>query len=110
MLDLVTDELVIEGDEKFAEAADQLFAALAKKRATILGDKLLTTDFSLGNAGEKFENELSLWTRAGNVRRLWAKDKSLWTGADEDRWLGWLDISARELSEVSALDAFARDV
>jgi transaldolase/glucose-6-phosphate isomerase len=28
---------------------------------------------------------------AALVQRLWERDASLWTGADEDRWLGWLD-------------------
>jgi transaldolase/glucose-6-phosphate isomerase len=109
-LDRITDELVSEGVEKFAEAADQLFAALAAKRAKILDDRLLRTDFALGDAGGKADNEVSRWTKAGNIRRLWARDKSLWTGADEDRWLGWLDISRRELSDIETLEAFARDV
>ena len=26
----------------------------------------------------------------GKMRRLWAKDASLWTGEDESSWLGWL--------------------
>ena len=26
------------------------------------------------------------------VERIWAYDASVWTGADEDRWLGWLDV------------------
>jgi transaldolase/glucose-6-phosphate isomerase len=26
------------------------------------------------------------------TRRLWAKDATLWTGADEAKWLGWLDV------------------
>jgi transaldolase/glucose-6-phosphate isomerase len=110
LLDKITDELVTEGVEKFAEAADQLFAALATKRARILGDRLLRTDFALGEAGSKVDNEIAAWTKAGNIRRLWAKDKSLWTGKDEDRWLGWLDISKRELSDVATLDRFGRDV
>ncbi len=109
-LDRITDELVIEGVEKFAEAADQLYAALAGKRAKILGKKLLAADFVLGDAGTKVDDEISAWTKAGNVRRLWAKDKSLWSGADEDRWLGWLDISQRELTDAGALESFARDV
>ena len=29
------------------------------------------------------------------VERLWARDASLWTGADEARWLGWLDEPSR---------------
>ncbi len=48
------------------------------------------------------------WTARGNVRRLWARDKTLWTGADEDRWLGWLDIAARERADVAALEPLAR--
>jgi transaldolase/glucose-6-phosphate isomerase len=27
------------------------------------------------------------------MRRLWARDAALWTGADEARWLGWLDAA-----------------
>jgi len=109
-LDRITDELVTEGVEKFAEAADQLYTALAQKRAKILGKKLLAANFALADAAAKVDNQISVWTKAGNVRRLWARDKSLWTGADEDRWLGWLDISQRELADVGTLEAFARDV
>jgi transaldolase/glucose-6-phosphate isomerase len=109
-LDQITDELVTEGVEKFAEAADQLFAALADKRAKMLGDALLSTAFALGDAGAKVENEMTAWTNAGKIRRLWARDKSLWTGADEDRWLGWLDIATRESADVAELETFARDV
>ena len=29
------------------------------------------------------------------VERIWARDPSLWTGADENRWLGWLDEPSR---------------
>ena len=25
------------------------------------------------------------------VERIWARDPTLWTGADEGKWLGWLD-------------------
>ncbi len=30
------------------------------------------------------------WDRDGGTRRIWEKDATLWTGADEARWLGWL--------------------
>jgi len=109
-LDRITDELVTEGVEKFAEAADQLFAALAQKRGKMLGERLLSAEFALGDAGAKIDNEIAVWTKAGRIRRVWAKDKSVWTGADEDRWLGWLDISSRELNDVTTLEDFARDV
>src|SRR5256886_15708519 len=35
---------------------------------------------------------LEEWTAGGKVRRLWARDATLWTGADEADWLGWLGI------------------
>ena len=53
---------------------------------------------------------LDAW-RADTVRRLWQGDASLWTGADEARWLGWLDAprSQREtLPALNALGAAAR--
>ncbi len=31
------------------------------------------------------------WELAGATRRLWEADSSLWTGADEGNWLGWLE-------------------
>ena len=34
------------------------------------------------------------WGRGGKLRRLLARDASLWTGSDEARWLGWLDAPA----------------
>ncbi|MGH7424889.1 MAG: hypothetical protein ACREJP_01815, partial [Candidatus Methylomirabilales bacterium] len=33
------------------------------------------------------------WRINGKVRRLWARDASLWTGTDEGKWLGWLSIT-----------------
>ena len=109
-LDRITDELVTEGVEKFAEAADALYEALAAKRVAMLGGKLLRSVSFLGIYQEAVDKELARWTQEGNIRRLWARDKSLWTGADEDRWLGWLDIAARENANRAALDELAREV
>ena len=41
------------------------------------------------------------------VERIWAHDASVWTGGDEDRWLGWLDVVARIRPHVDELNAFA---
>ena len=38
-----------------------------------------------------------IWRRRGDVRRLWNRDPSLWTGGNEAQWLGWLDIVEQEL-------------
>ena len=44
------------------------------------------------------------------MRRLWRRDATLWTGADEAKWLGWLDIAAEELEDIGRLQEFASDV
>ena len=41
------------------------------------------------------------------VRRIWAYDASVWTGAGEDQWLGWLDVVERMRPHVAELTAFA---
>jgi glucose-6-phosphate isomerase len=46
----------------------------------------------------------------GKIARLWARDASLWTGEDEAKWLGWLDIVERQQKEIPAYRALADDV
>ena len=41
------------------------------------------------------------------VERIWAYDASVWTGRDEDRWLGWLDVVDRMRPHVEELNGFA---
>ena len=50
------------------------------------------------------------WKKNGKVKRLWQKDAALWTGADEDKWLGWLDITEQQLENIDALKDIAADV
>jgi transaldolase/glucose-6-phosphate isomerase len=38
------------------------------------------------------------WSQSGKVRRLWARDVTLWTGADEASWLGWLGVTRDQLA------------
>ncbi|HEX4159296.1 MAG TPA: bifunctional transaldolase/phosoglucose isomerase [Rhizomicrobium sp.] len=109
-LEQITNQLVTEGVELFAKAADQLYGALAAKRAKILGAKLLRLESTLGSAQSAVDNEVAQWATKGNIRRLWGRDKTLWTNADEDRWLGWLDITARERADTAQLDELARQV
>ena len=50
------------------------------------------------------------WKKNGKVKRLWQKDATLWTGADEDKWLGWLDITEEQLENIDALKDIAADI
>lgn len=50
------------------------------------------------------------WKSNGKLARLWAKDASLWTGEDEGKWLGWLDIVERQQADIDTLTALRDDV
>jgi hypothetical protein len=40
---------------------------------------------------------------SGKIRRLWQRDNSVWTGTDEDQWLGWLNsVSAEGAKQCGA--------
>jgi glucose-6-phosphate isomerase len=48
--------------------------------------------------------------RAELIDRIWERDATLWTGADEAKWLGWLDEPRRMGERVAELEAFADSV
>jgi transaldolase / glucose-6-phosphate isomerase len=56
------------------------------------------------------ERTLDDWRTNGKIARLWSKDASLWTGADESKWLGWLDIVEAQLNAAEKFVQFAEDV
>ncbi len=108
----VTDELVADGVQQFSDAFDKLFAAIARCRRTLIEGDRCGLQIALGFPEMKtaYENELETWRKNGLIRRLWAGDKSLWTGTDEDKWLGWLHVIEHELGDVDLLQGFAEDV
>jgi transaldolase / glucose-6-phosphate isomerase len=110
-IDEVTAKLTQEGVQLFADAFDKLLGALARKRAKILGDKLDGQTVTLPAAIEKaVAGSLEEWRAAGNVRRLWAGDASLWTGSDEGQWVGWLDIIEAQCKRLDQLKNIAADI
>ncbi len=44
------------------------------------------------------------------VERIWGRDATLWTGADEAKWLGWLDEPWRMREDVDLLLQFAESL
>ena len=108
-LDAVTDKLVEDGVRLFAEAADKLFGAVAQKRSTILDGKIGTQTLALGDAlTKKVDAAAEEWRSHGNIAKLWRRDKALWTGSDEDRWLGWLDAVPSD--QIKSYQAFAEEI
>ncbi len=108
-LDAITSELVKDGVKQFADAADKLYGAVAHKRAAVLGGNIDRQKLALGAGIEKaVEKSAEEWRASAKVRRLWRKDKSVWTGDDENKWLGWL-TSAHD-ADVADYEDFAQRV
>ncbi len=62
------------------------------------------------NFEDAIQHELGRWDAHGIVRRLWRRDKSVWTGADEDSWLGWLDSVEEARTRIRDYEDFANGV
>ena len=50
------------------------------------------------------------WKTGGKMQRLWQRDATLWTGDDEAKWLGWLDITEDEIAHPIQLRGLAKEV
>ncbi|HRO00322.1 MAG TPA: bifunctional transaldolase/phosoglucose isomerase [Nitrobacter sp.] len=110
-LDAITRDLVTEGVRLFEDAADKLLGAVARKREKILGSAVDRQTLSLDPSIVKsVETKADDWRAAGTVRKLWQKDKSVWTDADEDKWLGWLTSPAAEFDRAADYADYARRV
>ena len=108
-LDAITAELVKDGVKLFADAADKLYGAVAHKRAAVLGGAIDAQKLALGAGFEKaIEKSAEEWRASAKIRRIWHKDKSVWTGDDEDKWLGWLNSAAK--ADVADYEDYAQRV
>jgi transaldolase/glucose-6-phosphate isomerase len=106
----VTAALVVEGVEKFEDAADALLGAIARTRSAILGDRINGLEASLPEPLRgAVEDRLDKLRAERWSRRLWAGDATLWTGGDEGRWLGWLAAGRGAAVDFEALKAFAAE-
>jgi transaldolase/glucose-6-phosphate isomerase len=108
----VTKELVENGVQQFADSFDKLFGAIARQRRAFSDGDHPRLEIVPGSPEMKAacDAEREVWRAGGRIRRLWAGDASLWSGADERKWLGWLDIVDQELTDIDRLSAFAEKV
>jgi transaldolase/glucose-6-phosphate isomerase len=111
-LEEVTQALVDDGVQQFADAADKLYGAVAMKRATVLGGKAPLQTIQLGDKAldDAVAAASERWRAKGLVRKLWSGDKSVWTSGDEDHWVGWLSLVDRAFEQLDTLNAFQAEV
>jgi transaldolase/glucose-6-phosphate isomerase len=106
----VTDHLLRDGVRLFADAFDQLLNALDRQCKIGVQGRPDRQTYSLPEAFPQAVKSLSEeWRVRGNVRRLWSRDASLWTGADEGNWLGWLGITEDQLAHKHHLESIAAE-
>jgi len=107
-LDAVTDQLLAEGLKLFSDAFVKLLATIESARAQASPpDKQRWLPTALEQSVDALCAE---WASEGKLARLWNKDASLWTGADEDRWLSWLEAPAVARGVCTELTAFAAEI
>ena len=107
----VTDDLVTQAVKLFAEPFDKLLNAVDAKCKFVSQAEVDAQTYTLPESiGAKLSEAIDDWKMAGKVRRLWARDASLWTGSDESNWLGWLGITEDQLAHKQHLEDVAKDV
>ncbi len=103
----VTDKLTDDGVKLFADAFDQLLAAVEKSSKSEITPQVnrqtSTLPKEMTTAVKKAADD---WRANGKVRRLWQCDASLWTGTDEAKWLGWLGVTENQIAQNDNLAGY----
>ena len=111
----VTETLLKDGARLFVESFDQLMGVISRKRSEVLGPKLNRQTHTLGTFEPAVQETLKDLQSQNFVRRLWAKDATLWHQDPEHQKiirnaLGWLDISKQQVPHIPRLNAFAEEI
>ncbi|HEX9868678.1 MAG TPA: bifunctional transaldolase/phosoglucose isomerase [Candidatus Tectomicrobia bacterium] len=105
-----TDYLLTDGVKKFSEAFDKLLGAVEKKRVTLLAGDLAKQTCTVDDAESAVQATLNAWREEGNIRRLWSGDPALWSGTDEQQWLGWLHVVEGQRDHAEHLTHTVNDI
>jgi transaldolase / glucose-6-phosphate isomerase len=107
----VTDTLLDEGLRQFVDAFAQLLSATGSRKNAESAAKINSISYTLPQKlATAVDTALADWVKNDKVRRLWRADASLWTGADENHWLGWLGVTDDQISHLEHLTSLAAEV
>ena len=59
---------------------------------------------------QSYKAEIQKTIEDKRISRVWEKDASVWTGKDESKWLGWLDIVGEESQNVQQYSDLRQDI
>jgi transaldolase/glucose-6-phosphate isomerase len=66
--------------------------------------------YSLGSFEQHVKQQLEEFEKKDAARKIWEKNASLWTGADEGEWLGWLDVVAEQQKQLNKFRDLTEDM
>ncbi len=107
----VTDQLTAEAVKLFADAFDKLLAVIDNRAAKAAPSSSANLTYRLPDTLAQAVNAtLADWKANNKVKRLWARDASLWSNTDEGKWLGWLGITEEQLASQAEFKQIAGEV
>ena len=107
----VTDDLVTQAVQLFAEPFDKLLNSVDARCKFVSPAEVDPQTYTLpADLNARVQAGIEDWKMSGKVRRLWARDASLWTGSDEAQWLGWLGITEDQLASADRFTHLAADI
>src|SRR6267378_2625844 len=107
----VTSTLLDEGLRQFVDAFAQLMKATGSRKRRESAAKINSVSYTLpAKLLAAVDSALTDWTKNDKMRRLWRADASLWSGTDENHWLGWLGITDDQVAHSAALISLAAEV
>jgi transaldolase / glucose-6-phosphate isomerase len=109
-MDKIAADLVTQGVKLFAEPFDKLLNTVDPQCKLPLGPVNSMTYTLAYEEAEAVHAAIESWSIGGKTRRLWAHDASLWTGNDEDKWLGWLSVTDIQLAQRQQFEQIAKDI
>jgi transaldolase/glucose-6-phosphate isomerase len=106
-----TDKLTEDGVKLFADAFDKLLAAVSKRTQKADPSAANNLTYQLPeDLGQNVKATLEDWKKNNKVKRLWARDASLWTNKDEASWLGWLGIVEEQIAHDADFKKIADEI
>ena len=107
----VTDRLTEEGVKLFEEAFDKLLQAVDHRSKKSAPSAVENFRYHLPADLEKdVQGSIADWKKNDKVKRLWARDASLWTNTDESKWLGWLGIVEEQTGNIDQFKKIADQI
>jgi len=107
----VTEKLLVDGVKLFEEAFDKLIGAVDSKIKKLRPPKINRMSYKLpADLEAAVKKTLLDWREGNKVRRLYARDATVWTNKDEGNWLGWIDICSNQIADEKKFVQFGREL